>query len=34
LLDEATANTALFKSDNEFQLNKEKWINWQTPQLK
>lgn len=34
LLDEATVNTALFKSDTEFQLNKDKWINWQIPQLK
>ena len=34
LLDDATANTVLFKTDGEFQLNKERWINWQTPQLK
>ncbi len=34
LLDDATANTALFKSDTDFQLNKERWINWQTPRLK
>lgn len=34
LLDDATAITALFKSDAEFQFNKDKWINWQTPQLK
>lgn len=34
LLDDVTANTVLFKSDAEFQVNKEKWINWQTPQLK
>jgi hypothetical protein len=34
LLDDATANTALFKSDTEFHVNKEQWINWQTPKLK
>jgi len=34
LLDDSAANVALFKSDTEFQLNKEKWINWQTPKLK
>ena len=34
LLDDAAANTALFKSDTEFQVNKDKWVNWQTPQLK
>lgn len=34
LLDDVAANTALFKSDTEFQVNKDKWVNWQTPQLK
>lgn len=34
LLNDTTANPALFKSDIEFHLNKEQWINWQTPQLK
>jgi len=34
LLNDATANTTLFRSDTEFQVNKEQWINWQTPRLK
>jgi hypothetical protein len=34
LLDGTAANTAIFKSDEEFALNKETWINWKTPQLK
>ena len=34
LLDDAKANTAIFKSDLEFKLDREHWINWKTPQLK
>jgi hypothetical protein len=34
LLGDLATNVALFKSDTEFQLNKEQWINWQTPKLK
>lgn len=33
LLDDATANTQLFKSDIEFHIKKEQWVNWQTPKL-
>ncbi|GGY84167.1 hypothetical protein GCM10011613_31350 [Cellvibrio zantedeschiae] len=34
LLDAVKTDTAIFKSDQEFDLNKDRWINWKTPQLK
>lgn len=34
LLDDQSADTAIFKSDQEFNLNKDAWINWQTPRLR
>lgn len=34
LLDGATITAPLFKSDQEFNLNKDVWINWKTPHLK
>lgn len=34
LLDSSAENTAIFKSDEEFKLNQDQWINWKTPQLK
>lgn len=34
LLDEVKVNTTIFKSDQEFTLDKERWINWKTPVLR
>lgn len=34
LLDGPRVNPALFKSDQEFTINKDAWITWKTPQLK
>ncbi len=34
LLDDAKADTAIFKSDQEFAVDKAAWINWETPKLK
>ncbi len=34
LLDDGSANTLIFKSDQEFNLNEKAWINWKTPRLK
>lgn len=34
LLDDAKADTAIFKSDQEFAVDKDRWINWKTPKLK
>lgn len=34
LLDGASVNTALFKSDQEFTVNKDAWLNWKTPVLR